>query len=102
MVKVIFLSVNNKNKFIKIMSEKIKDDIIIKNSVEYFEKNRFLNKWVDGTLPTLNYLLLINKFSDRSYNVLSQYLILPWLFLNFDNIYNSENIRNFNTPWLIR
>ena len=97
-----FYSVNNKNKFIKIMSEKIKDDIIIKNSVEYFEKNRFLNKWVDGTLPTLNYLLLINKFSDRSYNVLSQYLILPWLFLNFDNIYNSENIRNFNTPWLMK
>ena len=97
-----FYSVNNKDKFIKIMSEKIKDDIIIKNSVEYFEKNKFLNKWLDGTISTLDYLLLINKFSDRSYNVLSQYLILPWLLLNFDNIYNSENIRNFNYPWLLK
>ena len=97
-----FYSVNNKNKFIEIMSEKIKDDIIIKNSSEYFEKNKFLNKWLDGSISTLNYLLLINKFTDRSYNVLSQYLILAWHLLNFDNIYNPENIRNFNYPWIVK
>ena len=36
-----FYNINNKNKFVKIISEKIKNDIIIKNSVEYFEKKKY-------------------------------------------------------------
>ena len=79
----------------KIMSEKIKVDKIIKDSDEYFGKKKYSNQWLEGKLSTLDYLLLINKFSDRSYNVLSQYLILPWILSSFENIYNPENIRNF-------
>ena len=75
---------------------KIKEDIIIKNSIEYFEKKKYTNKWLEGAITTIDYLLLVNKFSDRSYNVLSQYIIFPWLFNNYDNIYNKERIRNFN------
>ena len=97
-----FYNINNKNKFVKIISEKIKNDIIIKNSVEYFEKKKYSSKWLDGAISTLDYLLLINKFSDRSYNVLSQYLILPWILFSFQNIYDPENFRNFAFPGLFR
>ena len=93
-----FYNINNKNNFMNIILEKINKDIVIKNSIEYFEKNKYLNKWLEGTISTLDYLLLINKYSDRSYNSLSHYLILPWLFSNYNDIYNSENIRNFKYP----
>ena len=91
-----FYNKKNKNEFIKEISQKINNDIIIKDSLEYFEKKKYLNKWIEGSLSTLDYLLLINKYTDRSYNVLSHYLILPWLFSNFNNTYNSENLRTFN------
>ena len=90
-----FYNKENKDNFMKIMSEKIKVDKIIKDSDEYFGKKKYSNQWLEGKLSTLDYLLLINKFSDRSYNVLSQYLILPWILSSFENIYNPENIRNF-------
>ena len=92
----------NKIQFMNILQTKIKEDIIIKNSIEYFEKKKYTNKWLEGTITTIDYLLLINKFSDRSYNVLSQYLIFPWLFNNYDNIYNKETIRNFNFPSILK
>ena len=59
---------------------------------------RYLNSWIDGKMSTLEYLLLINKFSDRTYNVLSQYLIFPWILTNFNEIYKSKNYRNFSFP----
>ena len=97
-----FYNKKNKNEFIKVISQKINNDIIIKDSLEYFEKKKYLNKWLEGSLSTLDYLLLINKFTDRSYNVLSHYLILPWLFSNFNNTYNSENLRTFNYPGIFK
>ena len=97
-----FYTNHNKNEFMKILSEKIEEDIIIKNSIEYFEKKKFSNKWLDGSISTLDYLLLINKFSDRTYNDLSQYLILPWLLNNYEDIYNVDNIRNFNFPSIFK
>ena len=92
----------NKIQFIYVLQTKIKEEIIIKNSIEYFEKKKYTNKWLEGSITTLDYLLLLNKFSDRSYNVLSQYLLFPWLFNNYDNIYNFESIRNFNFPAIIQ
>ena len=93
-----FYKKNYKTEFIKAISKKINEERIIKKSIEYFEKKKYTNKWQEGKLSTLDYLLLINKFSDRSYNTLSQYLIFPWLLSNLENIYNNENIRNFKLP----
>ena len=93
-----FYKINTRSEFIKTISKKISEDKIIKNSIEYFENKKYTNKWLEGKLSTLDYLLLINKFSDRSYNTLSQYLIFPWLLSNFEDIYNDDNIRNFKLP----
>ena len=93
-----FYTINNKTEFMKGIKEKINEELIISNSIEFFEKKKYTNKWLEGSITTLDYLLLINKYSDRSYNVLSHYLILPWLLNKYEDIYNQENIRNFNIP----
>ena len=93
-----------RNNFIHLIKEKLKKRNnkeqweLIEDSVEYFNKNRYLNSWIDGKMSTLEYLLLINKFSDRTYNVLSQYLIFPWILTNFNGIYEPDNYRNFSFP----
>ena len=92
-----------RNEFIKKMKEKVKIKNlkkfeIIEDSIEYFNKQKYLNLWLEGKKSTLEYLFLINKFSNRSYNVLSQYLILPWVITDFDDIYKSENYRNMSLP----
>ena len=88
--------INSLNKIIKI--KKVEQYEIIENSKKYFEKNKFKNLWLDGKMSTFEYLLIINKFADRSYNVLSQYLIFPWLLTDFNEIYNKENYRNMSLP----
>ena len=91
-----------RNKFMKKLKEKliVKNDKcdIIEDSNEYFNKKKYLNLWLEGKKTTLEYLLLINKFSNRSYNFLSQYLVMPWLLTDFNDIYNVKNYRNMSFP----
>ena len=82
----------------KIKLRKLEKCEIIEDSFEYFNKNKYSNLWLEGKKTTLDYLLLINKFSNRSYNVLSQYLILPWILTNFKEIYKTESHRNMSLP----
>ena len=71
---------------------------IIEEPIETFSKNKYMYNWLDGKISTLEYLLLVNKFSDRSYNVLTQYLVLPWILTDFNDIYKKENYRNMSLP----
>ena len=91
-----------RNEFIHKINEKIKIKNlkceIIEDSFEYFHKNKYTNLWLEGKKSTLDYLFLVNKFSNRSYNVLSQYLIFPWIITDFDDIYKIENNRDMSLP----
>ena len=69
---------------------------IITNQSEYFNKKKYTSIWQEGKITTLDYLLLINKFSNRSYNDLTQYLVMPWLLNNYTDIYNNNNFRKMN------
>ena len=91
-----FYTYKNKNNFMNALRERIKEEKIIINSIEHFEKKKYTNKFLEGKISTLDYLLLINKHADRSYNVLTQYLILPWLLSNYENINDPESLRNFS------
>ena len=55
---------------------------VIKNLTEYFEKNEFRIKHYKGEISNFKYLLLLNKFSSRSYNDLLQYSVFPLLYLD--------------------
>ena len=70
-------------------SKKLKN--IITNPKEFFDKNDFIKKWKNNIINTYDFLLILNKFSSRSYNNLNQYIILPWI--KFEN-----KDRNFDIP----
>mgnify|MGYP002623512048 CR=1 FL=1 len=97
---------SQRNECAKLIKEKVKSKRrenaetfnIIENPIETFPKTKYTYNWLDGKLSTLEYLLLVNKFSDRSYNVLTQYLVLPWILIDFNNIYKKENFRNMALP----
>ena len=65
---------------------------IIENCKEFFKKNEFSKKWIKKDISTYEYILLLNKYSARTYNDVNQYLIFPWL-----KTQNNE-IRLFDFP----
>ena len=69
---------------------------VIKNVKEYFDKEEYIKKWKEGKISTYNYLLLLNKFSSRTYNDSNQYPIMPWIYMQ-DN-----RIRDFDIPMSIQ
>jgi len=75
---------------------------IIDKPFDYFFKKKYTNKWLDKKISTLEYLLLVNKFSGRTYNDLSQYLILPWTLKDYIDINDKNYIRNFSLPMAVQ
>ena len=67
---------------------------IIKKPNEFFKKEEFCKKWKEEKITTYDYLLLLNKYSSRTYNDTNQYLVMPWLFL----VEGIKHIRNFDLP----
>ena len=55
---------------------------IIEDPLIYFEKLDLRSKYKKGEISNFNYLLLINKYSSRTFNDYNQYLIFPLLFLD--------------------
>ena len=73
-----FYSEQKKIQFFSIFKKDNTIDVIydLKSS---FKKKNFTNQWLTNELSTLEYLLLLNKYSSRSYNDINQYPVFPWL-----------------------
>ena len=69
---------NNYNK----LNPKKKVKILKTDLIKEFKKENYTNEYIKGKLSSFHYLLMINKFSTRTYNNLNQYLIMPLLFLS--------------------
>ena len=54
---------------------------LISHPKEHFMKSNFKLQWKESEIDTFQYLLLINKYSSRTYNDFNQYPIIPWPFL---------------------
>ena len=67
---------------------------IIDDPKSSFEKMKFKSKYKKGEITNFNYLLLLNKFSSRSFNDYNQYLIFPLLFLDVSR----EKKRDLSKP----
>ncbi len=39
--------------------------------------------WTSGLLSNFDYLMIINKYSGRSYNDLNQYYVFPWIIQDY-------------------
>ena len=77
-----FFNSENFNKFNELISKKgIK---VINDPVKTFEKKDYKNKYKKGELTNFQYLLLLNKYSSRTYNDINQYLVFPVLYMNFE------------------
>lgn len=55
-----------------------------------------------GCLSNFDYLMLVNKFSGRTYNDLNQYYVFPWVLQNYDtdvlDLGNPNNYRDLSKP----
>ena len=68
-----------------ILNFNINNDInfsVINDPSSVFEKNGYKIKYQKGEISNFKYLLLINKYSSRSYKDNNQYLIFPLLFMD--------------------
>ena len=59
-------------------------NIIINDPISYFEKKEYKSKFKKGEIDNFQYLLLLNKFSTRTYNNISQYLVFPILYMSLN------------------
>ena len=75
---------------------------IIKEPYDYFLKKKYTSNWLDKKISTLEYLLKINKFSGRTYNDLTQYLVLPWTLKDYLDINNKIYYRDFGLAMSIQ
>ena len=87
-------NIQKKNSDIYSSSKKENDYIIIEDPLYNFEKMQYKKKYEDGELSNLNFLLLLNKYSSRSYNDYNQYLIFPLLILDCEG----SKKRNLSLP----
>ena len=67
------------------LSNNIAEPLFINEPRSYFEKNDYKNKYIKNEISNFQYLLLVNKFSTRTYNDNNQYLIFPLLYMDIQN-----------------
>lgn len=65
---------------------------LIENPVTHFKDvEQYQNEWKNGQRTNMEFLLLINKYSGRSFNDLSQYPMFPWVLKDYDsNVYDFD------------
>ena len=55
---------------------------IIEEPKAEFDKNEFRQKYIKNEITNFQYLLLVNKYSSRTYNDCNQYLVFPLLYMD--------------------
>ena len=101
------------------------DDIIIENTkyedkIGFFNKNKMLTKdiflpniyknmnlkklyekWTKWEISTLKFLMILNLYSNRSYNDINQYPVVPWIITDYSSQIlstNEKHIRQLGKP----
>ena len=57
---------------------------VINDPIYDFEKKGYKSKYQKGDITNFKYLLLLNKYSSRTYKDNSQYLVFPLLFMDLN------------------
>jgi hypothetical protein len=52
--------------------------------LEHFTQSRKPDDWIDRKISNFEYLMWLNFVSGRSYQDLTQYPVLPWIFIGFE------------------
>ena len=80
-------SISNINDIVSNVNNNIQNESdinfkLIEDPIFEFKKIHLKSKFKKGDLSNFNYLLLLNKYSSRTYNDYNQYLVFPLLFLD--------------------
>ena len=75
----------------------------IDNNNEYSNISNIKDLWKNNKISTLEYLMWINIYGNRSYRDISQFPVLPWIIddyktKTFQEIIDNDGIRNFEIP----
>ena len=81
-----FLNTNEYEAFMKDFVFKSKLKNMVRKRDFLTEKSNIYKYWVAGFISNYDYLLLLNRYSSRSFNDPTQYPIFPWL-LSFPIIF---------------
>ena len=73
------------------------------NNKEFSSLSNINNLWKNNKISTLEYLMWINIYANRSFRDISQYPVFPWLLVNheyktYDDLMKNLELRNFNYP----
>ena len=82
--------------------EKLKSFLLKNNELEplihkkdYLSKNKLvIEAWEKNIISNYEFLLLINKYSARSFNEPNQYYVFPWILTKFKNLVYINNNEN--------
>jgi len=63
---------------------------------------KFSEKWIEGYMSNFDYIMLLNKYSSRTYNDLNQYFVFPWILKDYSSGYidlsNPDSFRDLSKP----
>ena len=98
-------SINKCNSLINII-EKLNSNSscnfkVIKNLIENFNQENYLDKYINNNISNFQFLNLLNFYSGRNIHNINNYYIFPWL-SRFDNQDNKLCIRNFEYPMCVQ
>ena len=91
---------STREKAFKVMSKW--EEVKVIKSISEIPLLQIKEKWSNGQMSTMEYLLLLNKYSGRSFHDISQYPIFPWVLNKFDgnelNVDDASIYRDFSYP----
>ena len=80
-----FLTTKQYNNFMTNFINKNKINNLIRKRNFLSDKNNITQYWVKNLITNYEYLLILNRYSSRSFNDPSQYPVFPWLLNNYKN-----------------
>ena len=90
-----FFNLLNESIYEKLKTNLLENDELKKlfHKKDYLTKHKLITKaWEENIISTYEYLLLINKYSSRSFNEPNQYYVYPWLLTKLNNLtYINDN-----------
>ena len=81
-----FLTTKEYDNFMQNILNKSKIKILIRKRNFLTDKNNITKIWAECLLSNFDYLLILNRYSSRSYNDPTQYPIFPWLLNEYKDL----------------
>ena len=93
-----FFNLLNESIYEKLKTNLLENDELkpLFHKKDYLTTHKLITRaWEENVISTYEYLLLINKYSSRSFNDPNQYYVFPWLLNKLNNlIYINDNDKN--------